>query len=95
MQRETKFKKRVKTRLDEIPKSFFFKTQFKALRGIPDYIGVVNGRFIALELKNEDTNADSLQGWTLRKLARAGAYTSVVKPSNLDKVMEDLHKLAS
>lgn len=95
MQRETKFKNRVKPRLDEIPKSFFIKIQLKALRGIPDYIGCVNGRFVALELKNEDTTTDSLQGWTLRKLRAAGAYTCVVKPSNLDKVVEDLKKLAS
>jgi len=92
-QGETKFKEHVRTRLDAIPHSWWVKIQMVALRGIPDFLGLINGRFIALELKVEDNEADGLQSYNLRKIAQCGGICFVVKPSNLDIVIAQLNKL--
>lgn len=92
-QPETLFKTRVLKKLNEIPCSFFIKTQMVALRGVPDILGVVRGRFVALELKTEDGVTDELQKWTLAKIAKAGGYARVVRPSNLDLVITQILSL--
>lgn len=93
MQPETRFKNKVKDCLEKIPRCWFVKTQFLAISGIPDYLGVVNGRFFALELKIETNKTDTLQGHILKKIARAGGFTAVVKPSNLKQVIKELGEL--
>ena len=93
MQPETRFKIRIRKHLDEIPKSWWFKVQLRALRGIPDIIGCVRGRFVALELKVEGNKADPLQGWVIKKIAAAGGYARVVYPHNMAEVLAELEGL--
>lgn len=93
MQPETKFKNIFRKHLDEIPESFFFKMQLVSLRGVPDYLGVVRGRMVALELKVGKNKEDALQGWTLNKLARCGAFVAIVRPENFREVLKQLGEL--
>lgn len=64
-----------------------------SLRGVPDFIGVVKGRFVALELKTSDGTVDKLQAWTLKKLERCGAYAKVVTPENYLQILKELGEL--
>jgi hypothetical protein len=90
---ETRFKLKVRAHLDLIPKSFFFKTQMLAIRGIPDFIGVINGRFVALELKVGKNKLDSLQKWVLLKIEKAGGYAVELRPENFQEVIAELRSL--
>jgi len=94
MQPETRFKMRAIQKLKTVPRSFWIKINQRALRGIPDYLGVVDGRFVALELKVGDNKTDSLQEATLKILRAAGAWTAVVYPENLDSIVADLKQLS-
>lgn len=90
---ETSFSDRVKRDLDQMPHSHFFKLMAGSIRGLPDRVGCKRGRFIALELKVGRNKADALQGWVLRKLSQAGAYTAVVTPENWDIIKEEINNL--
>lgn len=74
---EQAWQKYVLTELKAIPKSYWFVPPTKSRRGIPDIIGCVNGRFVALELKlkkaKEDPSRESLQRHELKKIKEAGA----------------------
>ncbi len=90
MKPETRFKDRVKPRLQSIPKIYFYKTQQVALKGIPDFVGCANGRFFALELKSEKGRATPLQMKVLRDIEDAGGFARVMNPENADRVLDDL-----
>lgn len=94
MHPETKFKLRVMEDLKILPKAWFFKTQMLATLGIPDIIGVINGRFIALELKKNKQEVrksrTKIQKYVLGKIAEAGGYASMLYPENKEQVMRDL-----
>jgi hypothetical protein len=83
----------VQKRLEKIPKSFFFKTQERSLRGVPDIIGWVNGKGVALELKTDQGSVDPLQLWYLERINAAGGFATVLSPANLEHVLELLKKL--
>jgi hypothetical protein len=93
MQPESKFKIKVRAHLDTIPRSFFFKTQMVSLRGIPDFIGLINGRFVALELKVGKNKLDALQRWVLSKIAGAGGVAIELRPENLEETIALLRAL--
>lgn len=95
MQPETRFKTRIRPLLNALPCSWWVKTQFMALSGIPDFLGCVAGRFVALELKTTGKKATKLQGWVLAKIRDAGGYAEVVTPENWEKVYSELRALAS
>lgn len=65
----------------------------KALRGVPDFFGVVNGRCVLLELKTEDGKASKLQLWRLRRWKQAGAFTAIVDPHNMKDILKELEGL--
>lgn len=73
---EAKLKERVQSRLKKLDNCWFFKTDEGAVRGIPDIIGCIEGRFFAMELKHKRAKADkrreSLQKLTLRHIRMAG-----------------------
>lgn len=86
---ETKFKTRIRPLLNAIPSSWWVKAQFIAIRGIPDFIGCINGYFVALELKVDDRES-KLQGWVLDRIKRAGGVAFVVTPENWPDVFHQL-----
>jgi hypothetical protein len=94
MNNETKFKEKIVPKLKEIPRSHWYKIQQVALRGVPDILGVINGRFIALELKTETGRVAPLQDYQIKKLSDAGAYAEIVRPSNWKDVYKELLEIA-
>lgn len=61
----------------EFSEGFFWKTSDRFQAGIPDIIGCVKGRMVAIELKVGKNDATVLQKYTIRKLGKAGAITGV------------------
>lgn len=93
--KETLFRKKFDVVLKGIAKSCFFSVQQMALIGLPDKVGVVNGWFVALELKKDHlSKATKLQLWWLQKFRNAGGYAAVVHPDNADMVVEHLKDLS-
>lgn len=91
---ETIFKEKAIERLKKIPCSYWVKIQQVALRGVPDLLGVVDGRAIAIELK-VSAKVDTLQHYVLRQYEKAGAYARVMTPDNIDDIIRDLIGMVS
>lgn len=75
-QPETKLKEKIRPLLDAISRSWWVKTSFFSIRGIPDFLGCVNGHFVAIELKKEhakpDPSREVLQRWVCSRIRDAG-----------------------
>jgi len=54
---------------------WFYKVADKFTAGIPDFIGVCNGRFFAIELKRPGAKAGQLQLFILDRIEKAGGAT--------------------
>jgi len=96
MQKETKFKLRVQSRLAGLKPLgiWVLKTQQVATRGIPDIIICCQGLFFAWELKVGSNRATELQEFNLRQITKAGGYARVVTPENWDEAFEELASAA-
>lgn len=92
--KETLFKEKVRKQLDALPRSWWVKTQMVSLRGIPDFLGCINGHFVAIELKIDGEEADPLQAWNLNKIIKAGGLGLEATPSGWGKVYSMLIKLS-
>lgn len=66
--------------LKPLPHSFWFKVHggWFQRAGLPDIVGVLNGRFVALEVKRPGNGPTELQTYTIEKLQAAGAVAEVV-----------------
>lgn len=97
---ESKFQRRFKDRIDELPNSVFFVKEAGSIRGISDIIGCVNGKFVALELKrslkeaSKNTGRIVLQKHFLNKISRADGFSALVYPENEDEIFTLLSLLA-
>ncbi len=75
---ETQLKKKVLIWLKkEYSEGFFIKISDRFQTGIPDILGCVKGRFIAIELKIPGGKLTKLQSFVLNKLSLTGALTGV------------------
>ena len=92
---ETIFKEKVLEELREIKNSYWIKIQQVALKGVPDILGTINGRFIALELKIEGDKADKLQEYVLHEIDKAGGIALVAHPNNFDEIKNYIVKQTS
>lgn len=87
--------------LRALPKSWWMTPQTKAIRGIPDRIGCVNGYFVAIELKKpkakKDPSRESLQKHNLLLMREAGAYVTFerLEPANWDECKAKLDYLVA
>lgn len=91
--RETLFGERVDRDLRTLKRAWFTNIQQVAIRGIPDRVGVVNGQFVAIELKTNTGVLDALQRYVLTKIREAGGYPCAVTPDTWDKCFETLQEL--
>jgi len=92
---ETTFKERVRRDLETLPATWFVKIQQVVLRGIPDFLISIGGRFIAIELKkSRKAKREPLQEWTLEKIADTGAYSFIAYPENWPEIFSKLKDLA-
>lgn len=88
--------RQVKPFLKNIDKCWFFKVHGGSMfqvAGIPDIIGVVNGRFIALELKADNGKPSPLQIRNIDLIANAGGYAKFVYPKNWEDIKRELKQL--
>ena len=93
---ETILKEKVLEELREIKNSYWVKIQQVSIKGIPDILGTINGRFIALELKkDEKEKANKLQEYVLHEIDKAGGIALVIHPTNFDEVKNYIVKQTS
>lgn len=93
MNPETRFLAKVRKELEKIPGSWWVKIQQVAIRGTPDLLGVVRGRFIALEFKVGKNKATALQQFVLDKIEEAGGYAMVVTPENYTEILKEIWEI--
>jgi Holliday junction resolvase len=94
MQKETKFKQRALADLRALGGSWVVKTQQVAIRGTPDIIGVVGGRFIALELKaSAEAKLAPLQKYNIDQIRKAGGFAEVTWPAEWEATLARVKSL--
>lgn len=87
-------------KLRAIPNSFWFVKEAKSLRGLPDIIGCINGSFIALECKRNESEARHntgrivLQRKILHDIERVKGFSFFVYPENEEEVLDYLKSLS-
>ncbi len=95
MQAETKFKNKLRPFLEAIPKSWWVKVQQVSISGTPDFLGCVNGRFVALELKKSYREDPSpIQTYNIDKITEADGLAFVVNPQNYKDILLELNSLS-
>ncbi len=79
-ERESAIVNRIMERLKGVECGWFFKVHGGAFQaaGIPDVVGCLCGRFIALEVKRPGGRPTRLQEWVLDRIRRAGGVAAVV-----------------
>lgn len=90
-QPETCFKEKVLADLKMIPDIWVLKTQEVSVRGIPDVLGCINGKFFALELK-VGSKVGMLQQFHLDKIKKCNGIGHVVTPKNWEWILSTLRK---
>lgn len=91
-QPESRLQRKIRATLEAVyPQSVWFKYHGGAFTraGIPDLIGVVDGRFCALEVKRPGEGPSAIQRATIARLKRAGAIVAVVtSPAEATEVVK-------
>lgn len=92
---EKEFENKVKKYLDKLPKCWYIKIWgggfMKA--GIPDILGVINGKFIALELKGPNGVPSELQKRNIRIINQCGGWGVILYPKDFEEFKEGVKKL--
>lgn len=90
-QREGLYKDWLRDKLDEIPYSYWIKITLPAVLGIPDILGVIKGRFVAIELKKSSKDKPTtMQTYVLERIKACGGVGLVSYPENKKETMEAL-----
>ena len=79
--KESIFKEKVLRDLKKLGPAYFFKTQERGRRGVPDIIGCLNGKFFALELKTDVGDLDRLQREILVRIRAASGFAIETCPA--------------
>ena len=89
---EINFSKAVRIKLHLIPKCWFLMNEGRlGFVGLPDIMGVVNGRFFAFELKRSNkARQRHIQKHFLKKIVNCGGYAKFVTPENIEECLEEL-----
>jgi len=70
--------------------SYTFKAISTNKKGVPDIICLYNGKYIALEVKNEKGKLTELQDFNLREIKKNGGYAYCVR--SVEEVKEIFDK---
>lgn len=91
---EKNFEIRVKAYLRKMG-AFFYKTWGNAFEpsGLPDIIGVYDGRFFGLELKAEKGRPSKLQLHTIESIRRAGGYARLLYPKDFEEFKKEFPRI--
>lgn len=93
---ETRFKNRIRPKLEALPNSYWVKIDQVSQRGVPDFMGCLRGQMVLMELKaSEKQKPTRIQEWHLQKAANAGALAFIVNPENWESTYELLQDIAS
>lgn len=94
-QLESIFKDVARADLKMLDNIWFFKSNEVAVHGILDFIICLNGYFISIELKkDEDSDPDPLQLYTLHRIQKKGKGVSIVAhPKNWASVLSYLRSI--
>ena len=76
----------------EFPEGFFWKSSDNFTAGLPDIIGCIKTRMIAIELQVGKNEATLQQIYTIKKLGAAGAITGICY--DLNEVIELLQVMS-
>lgn len=92
MEKEKNFENRIRAFLKTLSNEWHFKHWGGgyAKAGIPDLIGCINGKFVAIEVKASNGKLSPLQVRTLNKITSAGGYAVAVYPDQFDELKEKL-----
>lgn len=86
---------RVQKDLKKLTTCYFEKLADRSKNGLPDFFVCIDGHFIALELKRDESfDATPLQREILSRIAGAGGRTWVVNPQNWAQIYQILTKLS-
>lgn len=91
---ETRFRARLRAKLDEIPYAWFESIQQVGITGTPDILGCVGPYFVALEIKVEHGVSSALQRYKIDKIKGTGSYATIVTPGNMRDVLKHLESLS-
>lgn len=92
---ETVFKEKVQKDLKKLPNTWFEKIQQVCIRGTPDLLCCISGKFVAIELKASSSEfPDALQDHKLQSIANADGMALVVNPDNWVETYMVLETLA-
>jgi len=72
---------------------FFPATHGYGRSGVPDIVGCVNGRFIAIECKAGFNTTTQLQERELKAIATAGGITLVIREDTIDLLRQELRRI--
>jgi Holliday junction resolvase len=64
---------------------WFYKAADRYTAGVPDIIGLCDGRFCGIEMKIDSNRPTALQVFTLKAIDRNGGFTGIVTYSNKRK----------
>jgi len=96
MQKEARFRKRCMEHLRTLPNSHWFRVEQTSIRGTPDCLGLIEGRFVAIEFKSSSkAKLTALQQYHLGEVLNAGGIIAVVYPENWEAAYAELRKVAS
>ena len=91
---EGKVKERIKQILKELNVWFFMPPANGYGRaGIPDFVGCLRGRFIAIEAKAGKGKTTALQDREIERINSSGGYAVVVNEHNIDDLKKTLEML--
>ena len=96
MEKEKIFENRIRAFLKTLPNEWHFKHWGGgyAKAGIPDLIGCINGRFVAIEVKASNGKVSPLQVRNINRITSAGGYGIVAYPESFDELKEELIKIS-
>lgn len=91
MKPETKFRQNhVLPFLKTLLNTWYEPIQQMGISGSPDLLLCINGRFVALELKDVKGQTSKLQAFKLSEVRRANGVTFVASPLNWKEVRQQL-----
>lgn len=97
--KEAAYQRKLIQRLRKLPKTWWAIKEARAIRGLPDIYGCVNGNFVTLEVKKnqaeamETTGRIVLQRKTINDVKDAGGFAEFVYPENEEFIINLLIEL--
>jgi Holliday junction resolvase len=85
---ESSIQKKISNYLSGLPDCWNVKVMSANKRGTPDILAVINGRFVAIEVKTEKGKASAIQQAQIRRIQQAGGVAFIAK--SVDEVIENL-----